>query len=103
MVSLLEFLLMILAGLAFYGLTWRNRLIRDPVTGRTKAPWLTAEAAALVDKLHLREGKLPELPRQPASRMPLAIASVWSAARAGIGLSSAAASWAAGSSLAPVC
>lgn len=52
-----------LTATLLYGLTWRNRLIRDPVTGRLKALWLTAEANALIDGLHLRDGRLPELPR----------------------------------------
>ena len=37
MTSLPEYLLAILAAALLYGLTWRNRLIRDPVTGRTRA------------------------------------------------------------------
>lgn len=52
-----------LAPLLLYGLTWRNRLIRHPVTGRTRALWLSSEAKALIDRLRLREGSLPELPR----------------------------------------
>lgn len=35
----------------------------DPASGHTKSFWLTAEAAALIDQLRLREGRLPELPR----------------------------------------
>ncbi len=54
-----------LAALLLYALTWRNRLIRHPVTGRTRAWWLTAEAKTLIEQLHLREGKMPELPRWP--------------------------------------
>lgn len=54
---------LILFAVLFYGLTWRNRLIRDPVTGRTRAYWLSAEARALIDQLRLGEGELPHLPR----------------------------------------
>ena len=54
-----------LAALVLYALTWRNRLIRDPVTGRTRAWWLTAEAKALIEQLGLNGGHLPELPRWP--------------------------------------
>lgn len=63
MTSLPEYLLVILAAALLYGLTWRNRLIRDPASGHTKSFWLTAEAVALIDQLRLREGRLPELPR----------------------------------------
>jgi hypothetical protein len=54
-----------LAALVLYALTWRNRLIRHPVTGRTRAWWLTAEAKALIEQLGLNGGHLPELPRSP--------------------------------------
>ena len=54
-----------LAALVLHALTWRNRLIRDPVTGRTKAWWLTAEAKAVIEQLGLNKGHLPELPRWP--------------------------------------
>ena len=54
-----------LAALALHALTWRNRLIRHPVTGRTRAWWLTADAKALIEQLGLNEGHLPELPRWP--------------------------------------
>lgn len=54
-----------LAALALHALTWRNRLIRDPVTGRTRAWWLTAEAKAVIEQLGLNEGQMPELPRWP--------------------------------------
>jgi hypothetical protein len=54
-----------LAALVLYALTWRNRLIRDPVTGRTKAWWLTAEAKAVIEQLGLNEGHMTELPRWP--------------------------------------
>ncbi len=52
-----------LAALVLHALTWRNRLIRDPVTRRTKAWWLTAEAKAVIEQLGLNKGHLPELPR----------------------------------------
>ena len=54
-----------LAALVLYALTWRNRLIRDPVTGRTRAWWLTADAKALIEQLRLNGGHMPELPRWP--------------------------------------
>ena len=63
MTSLPGYLLVILTAALLYGLTWRNRLIRDPVTGRTRAWWRTAAAKTLIDQLRLREGRLPELPR----------------------------------------
>ena len=54
-----------LAALVLHALTWRNRLIRDPVTGRTRAWWLTAEAKAVIEQVGLNKGHLPELPRWP--------------------------------------
>jgi hypothetical protein len=115
-----DYLLVILglAALALHALTWRNRLIRDPVTGRTKAWWLTAEAKAVIEQLGLKEGHMLNCPagqarchaeacwwcgstRPPASRMPPAIVSIWSAARASIGSCNAAVSWDGRSSLAP--
>ena len=54
-----------LAAMVLYALTWRNRLIRDPVTGRTWAWWLTAEAKAVIEQLGLKKGHMPELPRWP--------------------------------------
>jgi hypothetical protein len=54
-----------LTTLLLYALTWRNRLIRDPVTGHTRAWWITAEAKTLIDQLGLNTGHMPELPRWP--------------------------------------
>jgi len=54
-----------LAALALFALSWRNRLIRDPVTGCTRAWWLTAEAKTLLEQLRLNEGQMPALPRWP--------------------------------------
>ncbi len=51
-----------LAALVLYALTWRNRLIRDPVTGRTRAWWLTADAKALIEQLRLNGGHMPATP-----------------------------------------
>ncbi len=57
--------ILVLAAMVLHALTWRNRLIRHPVTGRTRAWWLTAEAKALIEQLGLNGGHLPELPRWP--------------------------------------
>lgn len=110
MTSLLGYLLAILAAALLYGLTWRNRLIRDPVTGRTRAWWLSTEAKTLIDQLRLREGRLPELPRWhgPMPRWGVLViridpprgiadaavsASITNAAPAAIGSSSVVVSW----------
>jgi hypothetical protein len=63
MTAVTNLLLAILAAALLYGLTWRNRLIRHPVTGNTRAWWLSAEAQDLIDRLRIREGEWPELPR----------------------------------------
>ncbi len=63
MTAATNLILAILAAASLYALTWRNRLIRHPVTGNTRGWWLSAEAQDLIDRLRIREGEWPELPR----------------------------------------
>jgi len=59
------FVLLGLAALALFTLPTPRTFQFYPVTGCTRAWWLTAEAKTLLEQLRLDEGQMPALPRWP--------------------------------------